>query len=79
MNQYPKNQALAHMQMSHWGKATSVRTQTHRLIFNGKPDAPGSVELYDLESGPDPLRNLATVQPALVEDILEMYRALDKR
>ena len=36
-----------------------IRTDRHVYVEHGRPDRPGSIELYDLERDPDELRNLA--------------------
>lgn len=60
---------------SYWRQAVSVRSPTHRLIVRTRASgAKRSVELYDLTDGPDPMRNLAASQPALVTELLGAAR-----
>ena len=56
--------------LSYWGQATSVRTRTHRLIAMRAAGALESIELYTLDDGPDPLRDLARSEPELVRALL---------
>lgn len=66
-----KREAVRPAALSYWGKATSIRTPGYRLIVSGKPEQYEKVELYAIDEGPDPLRNLAGEQPELVETLLE--------
>ncbi len=56
--------------ISYWGAATSVRTQTHRLIASGEVGALREIELYALGAGPDPLLDLAEQEPEMVSELL---------
>ncbi len=61
--------------VSYWGLVTSVRTETHRLIFSGEPEAAQDVELYAMDDGPDPQRNRAAEEPEVVKAILGLLAA----
>jgi hypothetical protein len=61
---------------SYWGNATSIRTQTHRLIVwdNAKKQ---HVELYDVTRSPDPEDNLADSRPDLVKQLALQLNSTD--
>ncbi|MCD6337773.1 MAG: sulfatase [Verrucomicrobia bacterium] len=58
-----------------WGKAVTVRTDRRRLIARRSGDRWTDIELYDMESGPDPVRNLASEEPQLVAELLRALPA----
>jgi arylsulfatase A-like enzyme len=65
--------ALRDHALSFWGQTVSLRTTTHRLI--ARPLTDGSfvdVELYDLASGEDPLRDMSGGDPRLALDLLRV-------
>ncbi|NQT86275.1 sulfatase [bacterium] len=57
--------------LSYWGSATSVRTKTHRLIAKRGKAGPTKIELYDIRESPDPVKNIAAAEPALVKTLLK--------
>ena len=60
---------IRHAAISYWRSAVSVRTKTHRLVVD-KTKTPSNVELYDIRKSPDPLHNLASEKPELVDKLL---------
>ncbi|MFT4539480.1 MAG: arylsulfatase A-like enzyme [Planctomycetota bacterium] len=58
------------MAISYWGKSTSVRSSTHRLITTGAPGSFEKTELYALEAGPDPTIDIADQHPELARTLL---------
>jgi len=58
--------------VSCFGDVVSVRTTTHRLIARRADEGFGDVELYALADGPDPIRDLASDEPELVERLLAL-------
>lgn len=57
--------------MSYWGKAVTIRTPTDRLIYSRTGNKVTGIELYDMRQTPDPVENIATRQPALVDRLLK--------
>ncbi len=57
---------------SYWRSDVSVRTTTHRLITTIGKHGPTKTELYAVRPGPDPVKNLATENPELVNQMLRM-------
>ena len=58
--------------LSYWRKAVSVRTPTHRLIATREDSGPSRIELYDIQAGPDPVTDLASDNPELVDQLLKL-------
>ena len=56
--------------VSYWGKADTIRTGTHRLIYHKK----GPHELYDHTTPEGETKNLAPANPKLVEELHEMLK-----
>ena len=58
--------------VSYWGNAVSVCTATNRLIVTRADATWSKKELYNLGETPDPVKNLAAVQPDLVKRLLKL-------
>ena len=61
--------------LSYWQKAVTVRTTTHRLIATRTGNGWSREELYDLQSTPDPVENLAPTQPERTRQMLTLAPA----
>jgi arylsulfatase A-like enzyme len=57
---------------SFWGGAVSIRTKTHRLVAVKEEKAWKGLELYDRQTGFDPVRNLADMHPEIVKEMLQL-------
>jgi len=57
--------------LSYWKAATSIRTQTHRLIAKNVENRPSDIELYDMRESPDPVHNRAKEESQRVRDMLK--------
>ena len=58
--------------ISYWRNAVSVRDTTHRLIVNhDKAGKQTSTELYDVRNSPDPVNNIASSHPEIVDRLLK--------
>ena len=57
---------------SYWRDAVSVRTTRHRLVAKMEDGKPTHIELYDLSSGPDSVRDLSQTEPELVKRLLAL-------
>ncbi len=56
--------------LSFWGKAVSVRTEQHRLITSMVDGQYANFELFDETTGFDPVRNLASDNMSVVQELL---------
>lgn len=56
--------------VSYWRDAISIRTKTHRLIARNHEGEFVDIELYDVRKSPDPVENLASKLPNLVNKLL---------
>lgn len=56
--------------LSFWGKAVSVRTDRYRLITSKVDGHYANFELFDVTTGFDPVRNLATDNMPVVQELL---------
>jgi len=57
--------------LSFWGKAVSVRTEQHRLITSLADGTYANFELFDETTGFDPVRNLASKNMTVVQELLQ--------
>ena len=65
------NASVRDVATSYWKNAVTVRTKTHRLIATRQDGAYENFELYDSSTQFDPVRNLATDKPEIVEKLAE--------
>ena len=63
--------------ISYWRKAISIRSRDYRLIVRAGTSGMENVELYDLRDSKDPLENLASTKPKLVEELLQAGKFVD--
>ncbi|MCH9656963.1 MAG: sulfatase [Planctomycetes bacterium] len=70
-----KKTSVRDVSRSYWRSAVSVRTNTHRLIATYNSGKPKKVELYDISKIPDPVQNLATRKPEIVQEMLKHISA----
>lgn len=63
-------QTDGHPALAYWGKAQSLRTDSHRLILH----ADGFVELYDHNSIEKETRNVAEEEPERVQEMLDFLK-----
>ncbi len=56
----------------YWGSAVTVRTDRYRLIARWNRGRWTDIELYDVESDPDPIHNLASEKPELTQKLLDL-------
>ncbi|MBD3175142.1 MAG: sulfatase-like hydrolase/transferase [Armatimonadia bacterium] len=61
---------------SYWGKAVTVRGETHRAIAQRGEAGFENVELYDVRDTVDPVRNLAGEQPEVAAELLASLPAV---
>ncbi|MEO2012065.1 MAG: sulfatase/phosphatase domain-containing protein, partial [Pirellulaceae bacterium] len=54
---------------SYWSNAVSVRSKTHRLI-SWSGDKENSLELYDITTSADPIKNLVDSHAAIVSELI---------
>lgn len=57
--------------LSYWQDAISVRTDTHRLIVRQTETGYSNTELYNIRHSPDPVKNLASSNPARVRRLMQ--------
>ena len=63
--------------VSYWRQAISIRSRDYRLIARAGKSGMENVELYDLRDSKDPLENLASTKPKLVEELLQAGNFVD--
>jgi len=56
--------------ISHWGKATSIRTDRYRLVANRKKSELEKIELFDISESVDPIRNIEADNPEIRDRLL---------
>ncbi len=58
--------------ISYWRNGVSVRTDTHRFITMPTANGPPHTELYDIRESPDPFEDIASRQPELRDQMLQI-------
>lgn len=68
----PTSQMYIKIPFEHQGFGhRGVRTATHKLVMEAMPDKPMKTTLYHLETDPCELKNVASEQPEVVEQLLQ--------
>jgi len=69
-----KEDGMKRVSVSTWNKATSYRSSNYRMIFNGSPNQPTHIELYEVGQPGGPWIDIADKQPKVVESFLDLLR-----